>query len=1669
MPVDDRDDASSQSKPETEKETLTEALSSETDEPLPPVAERVAERDADRPEPVTPQGRRRRYLTRRNAFIATIAVAVGAVALVLVAIIVYRLGYIDRYIAGQIKTTFAEYGIRAEIKEFHTKFGPRTVEMTGIELYDSQTGEQLGKIDRLLATVRVTDLYALNLRRNVNLESLQVDGAELWVKFDAQGNSNFRNIKLPEPDPNRRILFSYSTAKVIINNALIHYGDEQHRLSGEARNIVATIQPDDPQAPAESWMNTVTLALSNSTFVYDGRPVNDISVEAHGRVNQTRAEIQELVLRSPVAEAHLQGTMDDWRNLRYQMRITSMIDLTQASDILQSGTALRGVGNLEGTVSGEGSRYQVDGEVKADALAADGVRLQNLNLTAKGTGDGASYDINGRAVAEVLAAGDFQLNTLQLAGGLMGTGTDFRWVGELRAAAARGAGTTLAGLILKDVVAESRDNLLTASASSASANRLQTSGASINGAQASDVRVRSENDVTTASLGSVRAGTVDASGVRVNGVTAGGVEIVNRDGATAVVANNVRVGGINAQGGARIGSLNIAGVRLTIRDGRVEGSSGDINAGTVALQDGHVENVRLARPVFVIEPQGRYRASADLSLGGGVLGKINLGAARSNVVATNDQIRLNNFTADVLNGNASGNATISTARNGASHVTADFNNLDIDNLLATFSQRIVPLTGKTSGTIDLAFPGSNIKAASGTVRAEFNGDVAGNEASDSRTALNGDVTLSATRGLFNIERANLRTASSELSATGRFSFIRSESDLQLNVKSSDATELQNVLLASGLFPDLDQQLRESGIRLGGNFAFNGNVRGDLTNPTIDGHAALDSLLVQDRDLGSVAANLSVTPDEIRLSDGRLTERDGGGAQFSLLAPRVGDNNIALDLTLDRANAGNLLAAVAALRPRMGGEANQGALDRLGDVQSDLSGRINVTGLPGAMSGNAELSFSPGRIAGEPFESIIARATFNGSAINLENVDARFSAGRITASGTYNTTTQGFDIQARGEGIKLDRLESFAKNTSGLPQLTGTADLVAHATGVFTDFSTYQINIDGEGRDVTVNGRTTGRLTLVGRTENKQFDLRLTTDLLGQPQTIAARVDLGSERLATNIETTLAGADLTPLFALLLPQSNVKVIGHATGTLKASGNLITPNEKDEDVFSLAGLRGTANFTDLTIQVEDIPLQAVSPLQVQFSSEEVFFEKTQFTGPGTNILFGGTAALGPGGRQSLTIDGKLNLRVLNGLSPNIFLSGIAEASVRMTGTYEQPRLFGTANVAGASIATLIGDERLTVSNVNGRVRFNSNQAQIDTLTGNLGGGRVVVSGGALLAGFTPTSYRFSVHGDDVTVPYPQGFRTTADADLEINGATRGQFITGVVNLRRAEYTEDIELADIINRRREASLTEGTGGDSAFAATTQLDVRVEGRDALVVRNNLADIVGSLSVRAVGPVEDPIISGRISLTRGTLNFRNDAYEVTRGFIDLPPARDADPILNIQAESEIKGYQVLVGLTGPLSQLTTTVRSDPALPQTDVVSLILTGNLEGGDTGTSTLAQTGLGTATSLLTDTLINAPVRRATDKLFGLNRFEIDPLIAGRGGASPTARLTVGRQINKDLSITYSTNLTSDQNQVLALEYRVSNRLSFVAQYEQGSVNGFSSRNDNFSFEIRFRKRF
>jgi translocation and assembly module TamB len=1616
----------------------------------------------DRPAASQPTTRRRRFISRRNTIIAAIGLICAAIALFLVGLIAYRLGYVDRYIASQIKSTLANYGIRAEIHDFHVAISPQTVELLGVELYDAKTGAKLGKIDRMLATVRIEDLYALRLRRDITLKDLQIDGLELWVQFDAQGNSNFRNIHLPPPEPNARILFAYSAAHIDLKNALIHYGDVLHSLSGEARNLRATIQPENPNVPEGSPMAQVSFAASNSTFVYDGRPVNSIDIEGRGKVNETQAVIQELTIRSPIAETHLQGAMSDWRNLRYTLNVTSTVDLTQASDILQPGTTLRGAGNFEGRIIGDGNRYQVDGIIKSDALAADGVRLQGLNVTAKGSGQGKSYDFNGKAVAQLLTAGDFQLNTVQITGGVMGTGSDFRWVGELRAAAEKSYGTTITGLILRDARADYKDGVLTASAPQLNGNSFTTSTAKVqNGIQANDIRVRVDKGKTTATVATVKAGKIEAKGATVNGVTAKGIDVKGDGNLTNVTVKEIQVGEADALG-AQTGSINIAGVRLAIRGGRVQGSTDDINAGNVKLKDGSVENVKLAHPVFTVEPSGRYRASADLSLGGGVWGTMKLGPAHASVVAGSDQIQVNNFVAEALDGRASGNATISLRKNGASRVTANFDNFDLGGLITVLAGRAVPVASKATGKADLTFTGTDFANANGSVNAQLAGAApAGSDLAN----LSGDFALTATNGLFQIQNANLRTAVTTLSASGQFSVDQPVSNLRVNLASTDASELQHLLISSGAIPELDEQFRTYAIDLAGKLAFNGTINGALKEPIFSGHAELGSLLINQRDLGSLTANISSTAAETRVTDGRLAQANGGGAQFALTIPRTGTDNISIDATVDRMNAGDLIVALPLNKPTR---------EQIGDTQAEVSGTIKISGIPKAMSGAADLQFGKGRLAGEPLQNLTAHATFVGTSVTVDKLDATFDAGHIAGNGKFDTETQAFELRGSGDRVQLERLAAFA-NKPNLPKIAGSAKLDVTASGLFKDMSSYQINFDGESNDVTIDGQSAGNVKLVGRTENKQLNVTFTTTgLLGdQGQTITARVDLSSEKLPATIESNITNADLSQILKIYLASQTketttpVNVTGRASGTFKLAGNLMTENEEGEEVFSWRGLTGNATFTELSFRVEDSPFAATGPVIIDFRPNEINFHQAQFQGPGTNVTIAGAIATAAGGRNTLGINGQVNLQILRGVSPDLFSSGFADVAINVGGTYENQRVTGRASLRNASVSVFLGNQSLKLANLQGSILFNSSQAQIESLKGTLGGGTITASGGARLEGFSIAQFLFNIHGDKVTVDYPQDFRSTLTADLELRGNQQAQFIRGNVEVHRTEYTKDIRLEEIINQKPAPSIEEG--GEFKLADTAVFDkLHVEGRNALVMRNNLGNVVASVSLTVDGPIKEPIIEGRVTATRGTLNFRNNPYEITRGLIYFPARLGADPVLNVEAQSVIRGYRVTALIEGPLSHPTTNVGSEPALPQADVVSLILTGTLTSTDTSTSVLAQSGLGTAASLLTDALINAPISRATNKLFGLSRLEINPVIGGTG-AAPTARLTAARQITKDMTITYSTNIASDPAQVLAVEYRLSNRMSFVAQYQQGSTRNLSTRNNNYSFEIRFRKRF
>src|SRR4029079_9758115 len=98
------------------------------------------------------------------------------------------------------------------------------VELKNATFTDKLTGEKLFFIRDAHLGLSVKDLYAWQLSRDISLDSTDVNGAEVWVKFDENGKSNFSNLHFVEGEGSR-INFLYESVNFSLKDSVVHAGD----------------------------------------------------------------------------------------------------------------------------------------------------------------------------------------------------------------------------------------------------------------------------------------------------------------------------------------------------------------------------------------------------------------------------------------------------------------------------------------------------------------------------------------------------------------------------------------------------------------------------------------------------------------------------------------------------------------------------------------------------------------------------------------------------------------------------------------------------------------------------------------------------------------------------------------------------------------------------------------------------------------------------------------------------------------------------------------------------------------------------------------------------------------------------------------------------------------------------------------------------------------------------------------------------------------------------------------------------------------------------------------------------------------------------------------------------------------------------------------------------
>jgi translocation and assembly module TamB len=1114
--------------------------------------------------------------------------------------------------------------------------------------------------------------------------------------------------------------------------------------------------------------------------------------------------------------------------------------------------------------------------------------------------------------------------------------------------------------------------------------------------------------------GAIEAKTVSAAGFRVAGIH---------------VKTNVSGRDDEYEGKASLTSSEVTGPGLTVS--------------SITFNDAKVKGKEL-----------NFDVTGALSLATLKSGEVTASGVKGTLSVDRNKASLSQFTAEVLGGTVSGSATVAYG-GGSSHVDAEFKSIDLDQVATLASAKDVKIRGAVNGNAHLVFPRFDYKAATGKIEATFDAAVSPLEGEGEAAPGKGEISLVATGRGFIIERAYVRSKQSDLTLTGAIGWDGAGS-LNVDFKSADMSEVQRAIDAFGAIPDSVKQDYE--ITLEGEGEFKGRVEGKLSAPSVSGHIKLASIKSHDEETGSFEGDIAYMSDLVRIENAALVRPDGSRADFSLNAPLPAKDNIAI-----KANVQNfdLAAILHAISPGLKDYVSRGV----------VNGVIDLRGLPGprTVEGTAKVTLAaaefnrPAPEEGQEAKKIsvpefTGDITLSNSLISVQNLRMRVGDSQIAGQGSYNLDTYEYSINADGKNIDL----AFVSDAADTIKLTGNADVKVVGQGQWgkaEDWSNVHLNATIQGHNVAIEGRDFGDARLVAFTDGGLLKVEASGRLLEQQRTLEATIDLRDRDhypVSANIEFT--DADIGPYLALIAPElSDIK--GKATGSIKLSGPLL---ETDR-------IQAVATFTKLEFggaisERQTYKIANQGDIVLTATPRDVTLNRVMFTGEGTSVTLEGTLSRDES-RSNLTVNGEINLRLLSSFTPTIFTTGTAQVQASIVGKLESPQLQGVANLRDIGIRIL--DFPVSMARGNGQIRFTSNQAVIENfVAATPGGGSISIEGGAALSGLAPVQWRLEARANQMGAEYPKDTQTVVDAQVTLEGNRKLQVLSGNVQVRRASYTRDLTMEELITTGgpfQSDFLEAGPGGSGGPSGLpTVLDLHITADNTMIVKNNLADAVGSAYINLRGTTDEVQASGRILLTRGTLNFRNGRYDLTRALIFIPGRRGVDPTIDFQAESDIRGYHISINFNGSLAKLQTTVRSDPELPEPDIISLILTGSISGGDRSTiASLGQTGLGLAQSILSASL-SEQLERGTQRLFGLSRFSIDPLLVGRGN-DPTARITIGQRIAKDLTVTYSQNLTSGVSgidRVVLVEYRLSNRFSVV---------GIRNELGELGFDVRLRKRF
>ena len=386
----------------------------------------------------------------------------------------------------------------------------------------------------------------------------------------------------------------------------------------------------------------------------------------------------------------------------------------------------------------------------------------------------------------------------------------------------------------------------------------------------------------------------------------------------------------------------------------------------------------------------------------------------------------------------------------------------------------------------------------------------------------------------------------------------------------------------------------------------------------------------------------------------------------------------------------------------------------------------------------------------------------------------------------------------------------------------------------------------------------------------------------------------------------------------------------------------------------------------------------------------------------------------------------------------ITGPVSIAANATGTLRDPEVRGSLSSDNLRVQSALSGT--DIRNVAVRGNFAGSRLRLTRFAGQTsGGGRITGSGTVDLSNMSAgrgPQIDLRAAANEAQLLNANGLSATITGPLRIVSDGIGGTIAGRVRVDKASWrlgttADEYRLPNIPTR--EINLPANVAPARAQSQPWRYLIDARARSRIDVDGMGLDSEWAADILLRGTTEDPRIGGEARVVRGAYSFAGTRFELTRGRIDFDENVPIDPQIDIRAETEKDGLNVIVTVTGNAQQPQIAFQSEPALPEEEILSRLLFGNSITSLSATDALQ---LGTALASMRGGTGMDPINQLRTAI-GLDRLRIV-------GADPALGRGTGVALGKNIGSRFYVEIITDGRGYSAteLEFRVTSWLSLLA---------------------------